>query len=298
MRQPSAAIWCAMNPKPDPQTPADDLFTLARQILQSRKYRRLGIPEQTVQDVLARALAVHGSRKEALKAARQKLHNIVAPYLGDLDYDQARASLDRAFGSRDPQAVKAACERLLAAHASTRERLPILEEFYARIFAFIGIPEVILDLACGLNPLAFPWMGLPATTRYHAYDIHRPRIELINHYFRLQGLPPLAAVQDILVEPPREEAQVAFFFKEAHRFEQRRPGANRPFWQALRVRWLVVSLPASSLTGRHHLAEQQRRLVYGSLQGLPWEVNELLIGDELVFCIDKSDGTQETLSPG
>ncbi len=279
-----------MKRHPDSPVTADDLDAWARQILQSRKYRQLGIPEQTVRDLLERALVVHSSPKEALKETRQKLHNIMAPYLEELDYAQAQVALDEAFDGGDPQAVKTACERLLAAHASTRERLPRLEEFYARIFAVTGVPGAILDLACGLNPLAFPWMGLPLTTRYQAYDIHRPRVELIQYYFQRQGLEPLAQLQDILVDPPPQEAEVAFFFKEAHRFEQRQRGANRPFWQALRVRYLVVSLPASSLTGRHSLAEGQRRLVYGALQGLPWKVTEWLIGNELVFCIDKSHG--------
>ncbi len=36
-----------------------------------------------------------------------------------------------------------------------------------------------------------------------------------------------ARVQDILIKPPDVEADIAFFFKEAHRFEQRQHGCNR-----------------------------------------------------------------------
>jgi 16S rRNA (guanine(1405)-N(7))-methyltransferase len=165
-----------------------------------------------------------------------------------------------------------------------------MEAFYARIFAHTGIPDAILDLACGLNPLAFPWMGLPLTTRYHAYDIHAPRVALINHYFSRQGLQPLAAVQDVIVSPPPIEAPVAFFFKEAHRFEQRQRGVNRAFWQALRVRWLVVTLPAASLTGRHDKSDQHRRLVYNTIGDLPWTVVEEQVGQEMIFLIQKGDG--------
>ena len=45
-------------------------------------------------------------------------------------------------------------------HSSTRERLPILEQFYARALADIPPARVVLDLACGLNPLALAWMPL------------------------------------------------------------------------------------------------------------------------------------------
>ena len=162
------------------------------------------------------------------------------------------------------------CAELLKTHASTRERLAYQSEFYAAIFAVTGMPKTILDLACGLNPLAFAWMGLPLTTQYHAYDLHQPRVELINHYFKLQGLAQLAEHGDILVHPPQIQAEVAFFFKEAHRFEQRRRGCNREFWLALNVNWLVVTLPASSLTGRHDLAVGHRKLVSETLAGLDW----------------------------
>jgi 16S rRNA (guanine(1405)-N(7))-methyltransferase len=145
----------------------------------------------------------------------------------------------------------------------------------------------LLDLACGLNPFALPWMGLPQDVRYHAYDIHRPRVELINHFLRLSGLSPDAEVRDVLVQPVEERADVALFFKEAHRFEQRHKGANRAFWEGLNVRWLLVSLPTASLSGRHDLLDQQRRLVYGTLQGLPWPVQEEIFATEIVFCIAK-----------
>jgi 16S rRNA (guanine(1405)-N(7))-methyltransferase len=267
----------------------NDIDNLVREILSSRKYRDLGIPPETVRDLLEKELAAARSQKEAVKAVRHKLHNIVAPYLGDPQYLDAAHQIDAAFDSGDPAAVKDTLARILAAHASTRERLAHLEAFYTRIFAHTGQPDAILDLACGLNPLAFPWMGLPVSVRYHAYDIHTPRVALINHYFVRQGLAPLATVQDILVTPPQVHAPVAFFFKEAHRFEQRQRGVNRAFWQALPVRWLVVTLPAASLTGRHDKSDQHRRLVYNTIAGLPWQVIEEQIGEEMVFIIQREE---------
>jgi 16S rRNA (guanine(1405)-N(7))-methyltransferase len=268
----------------------NDFDFVIAEILNSRKYRDLDIPAETVRDLLEKEMAAQRSQKEAVKAVRHKLHNIVAPYLGDPVYLEARQQVDAAFDRGDPAAVRETLTRVLSAHASTRERLPHLEAFYARIFAHTGQPDAILDLACGLNPLAFPWMGLPTTVRYHAYDIHSPRVALINHYFARPGLQPLAAVQDVIVSPPRVDAPVAFFFKEAHRFEQRQRGVNRPFWQALNVRWLVVSLPAASLSGRHDKSDQHRRLVYTTIADLPWRVTEEQVGEEMIFIIERIEG--------
>lgn len=257
------------------------------EILSTRKYRSLGIPVETVRDLVLKELPNHRNPKEAIKTVRKKLHNIVADYLGDPDYATAKHDIETAFSSGDVSQVKIACEKILAAHSSTRERLAVLDKFYERLFALTGEPKVILDLACGLNPLTFPWMGLSNKVKYHAYDIHVPRLELINRFFTLEGLAPLAVRQDVLVLPPQVEADVAFFFKEAHRFEQRQRSCNRPFWQALKVRWLLVSLPPKGLSGRSNLVEGHRQLVYQVIAGLPWQVTEITFENELVFCIDK-----------
>ena len=264
-----------------------DYDSLIETILQSRKYRNLGIPVETVRDLLEQELPHYRTQKEAQEVVRKKLHNIIADYLGDPDYPAASQQLDEAHANADPDKLHQVCRNILEIHASSRERLPILDDFYARLFSITGKPKTLLDLACGLNPFALPWMGLPADIRYYAYDIHQPRLELINHFFSLQGLQPLGIKQDILVNPPQVEAEVALFFKEAHRFEQRQHGCNRKLWCALHVRYLLVSLPTYSLSGRHNLVERQRQLVYSTLEGLPWQVSELMFESELVFCIDR-----------
>ncbi len=260
---------------------------LAEHLLSSRKYRDLNIPVATVADLVKQALTHSQNPREVEKIVREKLHNIMATYLGDPDYDACLVDLSQAYLSGDPIEVKAVCSQILAAHASTKERLSILDEFYRRIFEHTGRPKVILDLACALNPFSLPWMNLPADVEYYAYDLHQPRLAAINGLFRLNHLPELAIRQDILVEPPAIEADVAFFFKEAHRFEIRQKGCNRAFWQNIHARHLLVSLPTASLTGRHSKLEQHRRLVYDTIAGLNWQVVELEFENELVFCIEK-----------
>ena len=256
-------------------------------ILDSRKYRQLDIPPETVRDLLQRELESQPSLKSAVKMVRHKMHNLVAPYLGDPDFEEAARKLDEAFVCGETEDVRSVCRDILAAHASTKERQPILEEFYEKLFDLTGRPKTILDLACGLHPFTFPWMSLPLSTRYFAYDLNTPRVGLINHYFNLQGLEPLAFVRDILLDPPQEKADIAFIFKEAHRMEQRQRGCNLPFWKALNVRWLLVSLPTNSLSGKHDLLEKQRKLVFGATAGQSWQISEMIFESEIVFCIDK-----------
>jgi 16S rRNA (guanine(1405)-N(7))-methyltransferase len=253
-----------------------------------RKYRQLDLPESLLRDVIMEEFSRHSNSSEALKAVREKLHNIIAPYLGDPDYPAAQAMLQAVFASENPNAVRQFCLSMLSSHASTRERIPLLENFYKQLWEVTGIPATILDLACGMQPFALPWMELPPATRYFAYDLHRPRVDLINLFFEQSGFSGRAYHEDILVNPPQVEADVALFFKEAHRFEQRRRGACLPFFQALRVQWLLVSLPISSLKGTRNLEDRQRRLMQSILSNQTWHVEEICFENELVFCIHKS----------
>jgi 16S rRNA (guanine(1405)-N(7))-methyltransferase len=269
---------------------AQDSAALSRQISaeveSSRKYRGIHIPEETIQNLVNEEFARRGSVKEVEKAVREKLHHIVAPYLGDPDYNSAAAELAQ-LAPGDSAALQAFCLRMLALHASTRERIPVLESLYPQLWAITGQPRSIMDVACAMHPFSLPWMGLAAETRYQAFDLHQPRVNLLNQYFRSAGLKAQAFHQDILIQPPQIPAHVGLFFKEAHRFEQRQHGCNRAFWQALPVEWLLVSLPAENLTGTHSMRDRQRRLVDQTLAGLDWPVTEIQIQQEIFFCIQK-----------
>jgi 16S rRNA (guanine(1405)-N(7))-methyltransferase len=265
-------------------------------VKQSPKYGDTS--EATIRELAEEALRQHKKTKPAVKAVRTRLHSIMAPYLGDPDYTAEAARLDAAFAVGDTAAIESICLDCLNAHLSTRERLPILADFYQRIFAITGKPQTILDIACGLNPLALRWMGLESvnseqlavnseTLQFYAYDIHEQRIGFINHYFRLEGLPELARVQDVAMEFPQEQADVALFLKEMPRFERNYGGRGRPLLEALHAKFLVISYPTISTHGGRNLTNRYREFMYQLIQGHDWPVTELLFEGELVFIVEK-----------
>jgi len=268
--------------------------TVVDAIKQSRKYRDTS--EETIRQLAVEAVIEHKKPKPAEKAVRKRLHSIMAPYLGDPDYAAARQLLTDSFAGGDEKVIRAACRDLMYTHLSTRERLPILDTFYRDIFAITGPPRRLLDIACGLNPLAFPWMGLPVEgTDFIAYDIHEPRVEFLNHYFTLQGLPLLAYVKDVAIGAPTESGDVALFLKEMPRFERNYPGHGRALLDAIDTRWLVVSFPTISTHGGRNLTNRYREFFQQMIDGSGWSAVELLFDTELVFCAEKTaDGQPPT----
>ncbi|MDO9086621.1 MAG: hypothetical protein Q7U53_10475 [Anaerolineaceae bacterium] len=262
------------------------ILQYVKEILNSPKYRSIDIPEDLIESLYLQEEPHHKRLQDLHKAVRKKLHNIVAPYLGDPDYKQASIDITNAF-NLNQEAVRTVCTDILNSHASTKERQPFLGKFYKEIFLRIGKPQSILDLACGLHPFGLPWMELDQQCQYYAFDIVKERIDLINTFFSLSNRKPLANQQDILLHPPQIKADVAFFFKEAHRFEQRHRGCNRNFWQSLPVKHLLVSLPTTSMSLRHNKVDQHRRLVYEIIQGLEWTVEEFQVENELIFWLQK-----------
>lgn len=272
-----------MSPAAINQAETEELIT---EIQSARKYRHLEIPRETILDLIIQEADKYKRYKEVRQAVKAKLHQIVAPYLGDPDYELAQIEMERAFAST-PQGLLDFCHSMLKSHSSTRERLTQMELFYERIFQITGMPSSIMDLACGLHPFSIPWMHLPQTTSYHAYDLHRPRVKLIRNFLDLYHQPGEAVYDDILLHPPKIQADIAFFLKEAHRFDQRRHDSNRQFFQQLSVNYLVVSLPANSLTGRHDKIKQHQRLVYDAVSEQDWPIEQFQVDTELVFILKK-----------
>ncbi len=265
-----------------------DVDAIVAELARNKKYRAIGIAEDTIRDIVQSELARQSNAKAAVQSARKKLHEVVALYLGDPDYDAAEVQLADAYATGNLATIRTTCVAIMEAHDSTRERLPLLESFYPRLFAVTGVPQTVLDLACGLNPLALPWMGLPPDARYYAYDIHQRRVDFLNRALALLGVSGAAIFQDILVTPPRESGDVALLLKEIHRMEKRRRGIVLPLLDALDVRWIVLSSPTRSRTGRRAVKEAYREQVHGILAARPWPITEIEFANELVYCIAKA----------
>ena len=226
--------------------------------------------------------------KKTVKAVRTRLHGIMAPYLGDPDYDKETQILTTLFAEGDESKIMAKALEILGTHTSTRERLPIHEHFFTDIWAEIGTPNSILDLASALDPFHLPWMGLPSDVKFHAYDIHVPRIDFTNHWFELNGLERLGKVQDLAGDVVAETADIAIMLKELPRFERNYRGKGLDLLRSLKVDTLVLSFPAISEHGGRRLVERYRDFLHKMIVDEPWQVvAELEYERELVICVRK-----------
>ena len=98
---------------------------------------------------------------------------------------------------------RAACAAVMKGHASTAERLPYLERFFAPIWELTGrAPRTLLDLGCGLGPLALPWMGLPPGAPYHACEVDRRSLDVVGAFLDLVGQTHQLHARDLVADGP------------------------------------------------------------------------------------------------
>ena len=272
-----------------------DLDGIVSAVASSRKYGALCT--DTIRRIAAHELATHGNAKTAIKATKRRLHQVYGAFEWDVDYDVAYQDLETAFRTGSDVEIQAACRHLMEGHSSTRERLPILDRFYSSVFRVTGLPFSALDLGCGLNPLALPWMDLapqPGTgrttvTRYIALDIDATRVHFLNRYLTLAGLEPLARCQDILAQPLDDRVDVALLLKMSPTLERQEPGSTLRLVEQLRASHVVVSFAIKSLGGREKgMAQHYQQQFEVWAQEQQWRTEKLTFETELVFVVAKA----------
>ena len=209
----------------------DKISKLTEKIHNMSKYKSVEIPTETITSLIEQSYPVSKNFSDLEKRVREKIHNITALYLGEIDYKTATAEFRQIKNC--PAAIKEFSQQKLTYHASTKERGCGLAELYQQLFSRIGKCKSIADLACGIHPLGLPFMDLPADTAYYAYDLNKARVEFLNIFITEQGYGGGCFHQDILTSPPAIHFDAVFFFKEAHRFEKRQPGIMCAFLDSI-----------------------------------------------------------------
>lgn len=263
---------------------ASDLIAAVRR---SRKYRH--VSEALIRHLLERELSAGRTPREAVKATKNKLHQLAGAYLPPkVQYTGWLAQLQRAAQTEDEEAFQAACRMVMAHHASTRERLPLLDQFYAVTLSALGPVRSVLDVACGLNPLSAPWMPLAEDAVYYACDIYADLMAFLADFFALANIRGRAAVCDLLTSTPAERVELALVLKALPPLEQVDRAAGINLLRTLKADHLLVSFPARSLGGREKqmVANYERRF-RALIQAEAWRVQRFEFASELAFLVSK-----------
>ncbi len=260
---------------------------LVREVLEKPKYQH--IHKGLIETVAMAELAKGRKKKETQKAVLSKLHQVGAAYFSQKpDYEKWRNELASLPDDIHSDQAKAYCIKVMESHYSTDERLLILTDFYQQILNSIKPIPSILDLACGLNPLALPWMPIDDETRYYGCDIFTDMIDFLNIFTAHFGIHAKFETCNLLDATFNTSAKIAFLLKTIPCLEQLKKGFIPQLLDAIPVEYILFSYPISSLSGKSKGMREnytnQFTLINSSRS---WEYERFEFSSELAFLIKK-----------
>lgn len=255
----------------------------------SRRYT--SVADRTIQRIAAAALiSANGNLGEAVKRTKRGLHEIFGAYLPTPPkYQGLLRNLDSAVQAGGPDEIRAVLSGAMSSHASTRERLPILDEFYSEIFRRLPTaPRTIRDLACGLNPLTVPWMPLPDGVTYHASDIDLRLIEFLDSALTTLGIAHQAEVRDLVADADPTATDVTLLLKTVPCLESQRRNHGWELLAAINSPTVVVSFPTKTLGQRSKGMFNTYSSAFDRwVADRPWTVEQIEFSNELVYIVNK-----------
>jgi 16S rRNA (guanine(1405)-N(7))-methyltransferase len=265
----------------------EDLDRLTGAVLKSSKYQN--ISEDLIRHIGARELSIRGNVKAAVKTTKRQLHQVGGAYFETrIDYERALDELKQAASSGNRGAFREVCTKLMELHTSTNERVEILDEFYTTTLSEIEPVHSVLDIACGLNPLAIPWLSLGKDAVYYAYDVYTDLIDFIQEFLALTDVQGEAVAQDVTQTPPSREADLALILKSIPCLEHLDKEAGLRLLEEVRADHLLVSFPVQSLGGRSKgMVEHYEKMFRELVLEKPWPIRRFEFTTELVFLVTK-----------
>jgi 16S rRNA (guanine(1405)-N(7))-methyltransferase len=255
-----------------------------QQVAASAKYT--GLDTSFVRRIAGEASARFRDQDSAVKYAKRKLHQAVGAFVTGSLGDAVGASV-AAIASGVP--VRDACLAAMRAHASTAERGAVLDQFYRQIEAWCGHPGAVADLACGLSPLAIPWLATGPDASYWCCDVDRDLIEALPGLSEPFGVTVLAEARDLVEPGALPSVELVLLLKTLTTLQQQRTGAAKELLGALRAPRVVVSLPRGSLSARRRYTDDPVETIRMATAGTAYAVAEQAsFGDEALYLLERA----------
>ncbi|MFH1770880.1 MAG: hypothetical protein ABH828_04990 [archaeon] len=221
--------------------------------------------------------------KWALKEVRKKLREIYGVFI-QKDYEKRESFLKKLNKNNGEEILP----KLLRMHISTKERLPYYKEIYEQIFKITGKQKIILDLACGLNPLSYNFLGYKP--KYIASDIAKKDLEFIQSFFSKNKIDGKSVKIDLVTEQKKIEkikSDICFLFKALDSLETRKRHISKELIEKITAKWIVISFSKASLGGNRNIAKNKRSWVTNFLKKKGFLYREFEVANEFFFVVKK-----------
>lgn len=149
---------------------------------------------------------------------------------------------------------------LLNSHLSTKERVVSYEMFFDLVFTKCGKPSSVLDLACGLNPVAFYYYNSEMKNiNYVCSELSDLDVQQLNYFFKNNKLSAHAMAFDLVREISElefasvankgKQFDICFLLKALDTLEHQKLYVTYDIIKRINAKWIVASFPNQSMRG-------------------------------------------------
>ncbi|OJX38103.1 MAG: hypothetical protein BGO78_08725 [Chloroflexi bacterium 44-23] len=265
----------------------ENLELLIQEVQRNSKYRH--IDRQLIENVAILETAKGRSFKDSVKAVRNKLHQIANAYQPtSISYTKIIEKMISLPTDLKHPSVRTFCQETMRLHTSTRERLPELETFFLTSLGSMAPITSLLDVACGLNPLALAWMPTTPDVRVYACDVFGDQIDFLNRFFTYFGINGQAFSCDLTQTIPEIEVDVTFILKTIPCLEQIDKNIAPRLLANIKSKNLLVSFPTRSLAGQGKGMRQNYNQHFQEIvNGHNWRISQFSFSNEEAYLIQK-----------
>ncbi len=242
-----------------------------------KKYELRGLPDSLVEETvknyfLKKNIQNPKSEKEEkiiIKAVRSELRKYAGQYASKSNIKKRKELIN----TDDVNSI-------LYHHSSTRERI----QDYNLIKKIISVlnPKSILDLGCGINPIALAKQGV----RYHAYDINDKDLEVVRDFFNKNNIQGDIHHKDIRKEATFPEVDLCIIFKVLDILGDKKYEITKDLLQKINAKSFLISFATRTLTGKK-MNSPYRRWFEKILKQLNYSYDIERTNQEMFYIISK-----------
>ena len=269
------------------ETFSERVNELTARVLSKGKYRY--VHPGLIRSLAESEFKKNQGMKDTIKLVTSKLHQIGGAYFPSKpNYANWISTLGSLPTAQKSPEIKSFCRQIMAKHHSTRERLPILETFFHETLASISPVRSILDLACGFNPLALPWMPIAEDFQYKGCDIFSDMVDFLTVFSSHFSMDAEFSTCNLIDCNFSGQYQVAFLLKTIPCLEQLESDFGSKLLEAIPADFLLISFPVRSLSGRGKgMRESYANRLEQILSRQDWPVQTFEFSDELAYLVKK-----------
>jgi 16S rRNA (guanine(1405)-N(7))-methyltransferase len=145
-------------------------------------------------------------------------------------------------------------DELLTCHISTKERADHYAEFFEKLIAIAGTPSLVLELACGLNPIAWYRHSNIRPVTHIVSDISDVDCAQLQHWFEINDLSAKAVPLDLVKHavqlsdsPFNQRFDMCIMLKTLDTLEYQKRYVTYDLLKRINARWIVASFPLQSV---------------------------------------------------